>query len=149
MSKTKLLTLSVIILTLLNLGLLIFLFSHGGKKRPMPREIIIEKLHFDDSQIVAYDKIIKEHQQAIRTLDKSIRETKNEAYSHLNDATVDENTKNRLLNKIAVYQAKIETTHFNHFMEIKAICKPDQLEDFKNLTTELSKIFGHPPGPKK
>lgn len=114
----------------------------------MPREIVIEKLHFDENQIVEYEKIIEEHQKAIRNLDDSIRNTKNELYQLLNEEKINSTIVDSLYLKLANYQKQIETTHFNHFLEIKKLCKKEQLADYKNLTEELSKIFSHPRRPK-
>ena len=63
MNKTKLLSVAVIALLVLNFGILGFLFlskKHEPNGRKMPREIVIEKLHFDENQIVEYEKIIKQ-----------------------------------------------------------------------------------------
>ena len=110
----------------------------------MPREIIIEKLHFDDKQIAAYEKIILLHQQKIRSLDDSIRRSKNELYQLLRKESITEHLKDSLFLNLANYQKQIEQTHFNHFLAIKSICRADQLNDFENLTEELSKIFSPP-----
>jgi periplasmic protein CpxP/Spy len=146
MNKTKLLSISVIALLLLNFGILGFGFL--SKDRKMPREIVIEKLHFDENQIAQYDKTIKNHQKAIRTIDDSIRTTRNELYQLLNSDTIDSSKRDRLYLKFAEYQKQIETTHFNHFLEIKSICKKEQLADFNHLTDELSKIFNNRRKPK-
>lgn len=151
MNKTKLLSVAVIALLVLNFGILGFLFlskKHELNGRKMPREIIIEKLYFDENQIVEYEKIIEEHQKAIRNLDDSIRKTKNELYQLLNEEKINSAQKDSLYLKLANYQKQIETTHFNHFLEIKKLCKKEQLADYKNLTEELSKIFSHKPRPK-
>ena len=145
MNKTKLLSFAVLALLLLNFGILSFLFLTKDKERPrerrMPREIVIEQLHFDANQIAAYDVTIKMHQNAIRELDQSIRTTKNELYQLLNSDVVDVVKKDQLINQLATDQKQIETTHFNHFLDIKALCKKDQLDDYANLTEELSKLF--------
>lgn len=151
MNKTKLLSVAVIALLVLNFGILGFLFlskKHEPNGRKMPREIVIEKLHFDENQIVEYEKIIEEHQKAIRNLDDSIRKTKNELYQLLNEEKINSAQKDSLYLQLANYQKQIETTHFNHFLEIKRLCKKEQLADYKNLTEELSKIFSNKPRPK-
>jgi len=151
MNKTKLLSAAVITLLVLNFGILGFLFlskKNEPNGRKMPREIVIEKLHFDENQIVEYEKIIEEHQKAIRNLDDSIRNTKNELYQLLNEEKINSTIVDSLYLKLANYQKQIETTHFNHFLEIKKLCKKEQLADYKNLTEELSKIFSHPRRPK-
>lgn len=144
MDKTKLLWFAVIALLLLNFGTLAFLFlskKHEPFDRKMPREIIIEKLHFTENQIVAYDKIIKQHQETIKKIDDSIRNTKNNLYQLLNDETINTAKKDSLFSKLAKYQTEIETTHFNHFLEIKKLCNKEQLQDYKNLTQELGLLF--------
>lgn len=147
MNKTKLLSFAVIALLLLNFGILGFIFLSKDKESPngrkMPREIVIEKLHFDENQIVNYEKNIKIHQNTIRDLDDSIRETKNELYQLLNSDKIDTLKKDSLLLELASYQKQIETTHFNHFLEIKKICKKVQLSNYNELTQELSKIFSN------
>ena len=114
----------------------------------MPREIVIERLHFDKNQIVAYEEIIEIHKKTIRDLDKSIRATKNELYQLLNSDKIDSTQKDRLLLELASYQKQIETTHFNHFLDIKKICKKEQLVDYKTLTEELGSIFAPNRKPK-
>ncbi len=58
MNKTKLLSFAVIALLLLNFGILGSLLlskdKDGPKGKRMPREIVIEKLHFDDNQVIEY-----------------------------------------------------------------------------------------------
>jgi len=152
MNKTKVLGFAVIALLVLNFGILAFLFlsknNDGPRGKKMPREIVIEKLHFDESQIVEYDKTIKLHQETIRSIDDSIRNTRNELYKLLNSETIDSSKRDSLYLKFADFQKQIETTHFNHFLEIKKLCKKEQLTDFNNLTEELSKIFNNRRKPK-
>lgn len=157
MEKTKLLTFSVIGLLLLNFGTLSFLFlnspktdRHPHEGRPEPREIIIEKLHFDANQQNEYEKLIQWHRHEINKFDDSIRHAKNELYSGLSQATVDTKEKDSLISAINSYQKQIEETHFKHFQDIKKLCRPEQKKDFENLTEELSRIFAphkpHRPG---
>jgi hypothetical protein len=152
MERTKLLTITVIGLLLLNLVTLGFLFLNGPKPsrmphegRPQPKEIIIEKLHFDAVQQEAYEKLIHWHRGEINKLDDSIRQTKNELYAVLSEETINIKTKDSLLLLLNSYQKQIEATHFKHFEDIKKLCKPEQQEDFKALTEELSRIFAPKP----
>ena len=146
-NKIKLLSGAVIVLFILNFGTLTYLFlsknGFGPKGRSMPRELVIKKLNFDENQVVAYDKTIKIHQNNIRNLDDSIKETKNKLYQLLNSDVLNTKEQDSLILKIAEYQKQIETTHFNHFLEIKALCKTEQLSDFRNLTDELSRMFSN------
>jgi len=153
MDKIKLLTIAVISLLLLNLGTLGFLvlnkpngFGRPGM-RPEPKELIIEKLHFDKQQQKDYENLIYWHRTTIAGIEDQIHETKNRLYLQLLKTDVDKTGKDSLINALAVYQKQIETTHFTHFQDIKRLCRPDQLEDFYDLTEELSRIFGKPRPP--
>lgn len=155
MEKSKLLTLSVIGLLVINLATLGFLFLNGprGNRPPhndeyqKPREIIIDKLHFDDNQQKEYDLIITINQDEIRRLDKNIRLTKKALYSQLSEPEINLKIKDSLALCIAEYQKQIEETHFKHFEAIKKICHPEQMDDYNELTHELARIFApnHPP----
>lgn len=151
MSKTKLLTILVLILVVINVVTLSFFISKRphdrSGSRKMPREIVIRKLHFDAEQIAQYEVLIKEHREAINRLDNQLRIFKNNLYKQLGETNVKEGN-NKLFLEIATTQATIEEIHFNHFLAIKKLCKPEQLDDFNNLTNELSTIFNRQPPPE-
>jgi Spy/CpxP family protein refolding chaperone len=160
MEKTKLLTITVIGLLLLNFATLGFLFISGtkGHKPPHdipegrhePKEIIIERLHFDANQQKEYGQLIEWHRRKIRQLEDSIRVSKNELYMLLNNDIVDEKAKVTLINEIALFQKQIEATHFKHFEDIKKLCKPEQQVYFNELTEEFGRLFyrNKPPRPR-
>ena len=160
MEKTKLLTITVIGLLLLNFATLGFLFISGtkGHKPPHdipegrhePKEIIIERLHFDANQQKEYGQLIEWHRRKIRQLEDSIRVSKNELYMLLNDDKIDEKAKVTLINQIALFQKQIEATHFKHFEDIKKLCKPEQQVYFNELTEEFGRLFyrNKPPRPR-
>lgn len=151
MERTKLLTITIIGLLLLNLATLGFLFMSGprGHKRPNerpegrpdPREIIIERLHFDNKQEKEYAELIKWHRGEIKKLDSIIRQTKKELYLQLNQTEVNLKTKDSLFTLLNSYQKQVEETHFKHFEDIKKLCHQDQFENFNELTEDLSRIF--------
>jgi len=164
MSKMKLMGIAVGGLIIVNLALLGFLFfakpsrpddmPPGG--RPAfagegPKQIIIDRLHFDTEQVVQYETLIRQHQDAVRETDMQIREAKNNLYATL--STGDTHAKDSLQNQLAQLQKQIETAHYSHFEGIKKICRPEQLTYFNELTKDLARFFtpqrnGPPPPPK-
>lgn len=151
MEKTKLLTIAVIGLLVINLGTLGFLLMNGKEHpgprggRPQPKEIIINKLHFDAQQQQAYEKLIQWHRGEIDKLDGNIRQAKTELYAQLSQAETNVKAKDSLILVINSSQKQIEETHFKHFEDIKKLCHEDQLADFNALTEELSRIFAPKP----
>ena len=154
MSKTKLLTIAVITLLLLNISAIGFMVYNGPMRNGPrhrgegPKRLIIEKLHFDDQQQAQYKALIQTHHEMIQTLDEQILETKNRLYLQLLKTTVDAKAEDSIINVIVGYQKQIEETHFKHFQDIKKICKPDQMENYYDLTEELSRLFSKHPKDK-
>jgi hypothetical protein len=162
MSKIKLLTIAVIGLLLINMGIVGYLLMKKppmppGGRPPMgqhdgpppmrengPKKIIAERLHFGKDQEAAYDKLIKEHQAAVKAYDDSIMKAKNNLYQSLQSETFA--GKDSLVNRLGALQKQVELIHYEHFTAIKNLCRPDQLENFNKLTNELSRFFA--PGKK-
>lgn len=161
MKKTTLLSIALVILVVLNLGLMGTIFfgpkhgphgRHDGKMRPeremgrRPREIIIQNLGFNNTQVQQYDALIKTHREKIDTLDKGIRDTKQKLYALLQSDFKPAN-RDSLIAQINVYQKQIEETHFNHFQDIKNICTPQQKKSFEVMAPEFPRLFH--PGPMR
>ncbi|MCF8247051.1 MAG: hypothetical protein K9J37_19010 [Saprospiraceae bacterium] len=145
MNKIKFLTISVIALVVLNLVTVAF-FWMKRPPRPMqkgPKKIIVERLHFDAQQVTAYDKLIAEHQQAIAAKSQEMGEAKKVLFALLKGD--DFSKKDSLISVIGQVQQQIEATHFQHFMSIKELCKDEQLQAFKDLSSDLAKYFAPPP----
>jgi hypothetical protein len=158
MNKFKFLTYSIIGLLFLNIGIICFLFFSRPNRRPIqinrsPKEIIVEKLHFDANQIDKYETIIKIHKDQIDSLDTRNKEIKSELYSQLKSSIIAKTKKDSIINLFLANQKRIEELHFKHFLDIKNICKTTQLQDFNSLTEELSKMFSNqnskPHGPAR
>ena len=154
MNKTKLLTLAVLALLLLNFGLLGYFlyykssyhfFSNNREQKGGPKEIIIKKLHFDAIQTRDYQKLIDSHRLQIRTIEEKIRNSKNELYSLLKESDFNIKNETAIIDSLSSYQSQIELVHFKHFQDIKKLCKKDQLQDFNELTEQLSKLFSKRP----
>jgi periplasmic protein CpxP/Spy len=141
----------IIIATLLILNIVLLFLHFNRPERPVrPRNIIIERLHFDKNQIEQYEALIDKHHELIITNEVEINKVKDELYQQLiqpyDSLKVDSLSKN-----IADLQKKAEMINFKHFQDIKQICKAEQLPYFEKLVGELTKIFGkkNPPNRKK
>ncbi len=142
MNKVKFLSIISIGLLVSNLVLAGFMLFKKPK-HPMgegPKRVIIEKLHFDDKQVAQYEEIIQEHQKKIRISDEKILNIKNALYTTLTKE-INSTQRDSLINQIAIVQAEIENTHYNHFVEMKTLCKPEQQQYFEALTQEISTLF--------
>ncbi len=140
MTKLAIARSTAILLLALNIFLIGFMYLNKPSRLIGPRNLIIEKLNFDSDQITAYDILIKNHQDKIELTEKKIAEIKNILYSTLNDDVTLE-FKDTLISELSGFQSKIEDIHYEHFRDIKMLCKPEQISLFKDLTTELTDYF--------
>jgi periplasmic protein CpxP/Spy len=139
MNKNRFYQIVIVALLMLNI---VFLFLHFNRPdTPMgPQKIIIEKLHFDKSQIAQYEALILGHRELIVENEDKINEGKNSLYQQLN-VQMDSLKVDSLSKNIADLQKKAEMINFKHFQDIKKICKPEQLPDFEKLVGELTILF--------
>lgn len=140
----------VVGLCIVNIGLMAFILFRSQAPHPpppgmppedRPRFLIIQKLSLDKEQVAKYDELIAAHRQTVRQLERQMMDTKNKLYSTLQSASA---TKDSLVNKLGALQEQMETVHYNHFLDIKKICRPDQQQKFNELTTELAEYFRPP-----
>ncbi|MCB0706439.1 MAG: periplasmic heavy metal sensor [Saprospiraceae bacterium] len=147
MSKIKLLTIAVVALALLNI-LLVTALIIGAPPRPEgPKQLIIDMLHLDADQIAEYDVLIQQHQKQVAEKEQIILDIKKELYAQLRQDSYPK--KDSLLTQLGQTQLAIEQIHFKHFSNLKAICRPDQLESFNELSKELIRLFDRKPLPPK
>jgi hypothetical protein len=135
---------SIILLLLLSNAVLIYGFLHRPKQPPMqvsPKEVVVKALHFDDAQIEKYDGIINVHQELILDLKKELNRNRQLLYAQLSKPKNDTSTA-IILQSVANLELKIEEVHFKHFLDIKSICRDDQMPDFEQLCNELNQLFG-------
>ncbi|MFK8057778.1 MAG: hypothetical protein AB8F78_16745 [Saprospiraceae bacterium] len=130
-----------------NAVLLVFLILGNPRfrKHGSPREMIIERLDFNATQVEGYQDMIVDHQAQVAILDTRINEIRLRLYSGL---TVKSSDESMLLGQLAIAQTEAEKAKLDHFRAIKSICTPEQVPKFEALTEELGKIFSHA-GPQK
>ncbi|WP_149240884.1 periplasmic heavy metal sensor [Dyadobacter sp. 32] len=146
MSKVKLLSVAVALLLVTNFVILFLLLrENAGHPRNRqsggaePKMIVIDRLHLDKMQVEQYEKLVLGHRSDVRGLEAKIRDAKTRLYGTL----VKENKveKEILEDSLAHLQRQMEDVHYNHFVEIKRLCKPDQLPYFNELTRDLATFF--------
>jgi hypothetical protein len=145
MKKTTFYQLIIALLLLSNVVCLYLFFTHHPPKPEGPKRYIIEKLHFNDKQIQAYEKLIMQHRHAIHRSEKKLLQLKSKLYQQL-----DAPNEFELIHKIGNIQQEIELIHIAHFKAIKKLCNRDQLNYFNELQQNMAALFNrqqHPPRP--
>ena len=152
MNKVKVLSIFSIGMFAINLILICFLVFNKMKpnRREGPKKVIIERLHFDESQTMAYEKLIDGHKGSIRQLDARIMDLKKQLYTNLH-AEQPAGSPDSLIAEIANVQVQVEKINYEHFQDIKQLCKPDQLTLFADLCDDIGMLFARkslPPNEK-
>lgn len=138
MNNNKFLKIAVVLLLILNVSTISIIVLNGGKPEG-PKDEIIEKLKFDSEQIEIYELLIVKHRLAIKNNKEQNKETKVKLYNLLKGE--DYSLKTSLIANLEKLNTEIEHLNFNHFVDIKEICNPEQRDDFNKLTEELGKLF--------
>ena len=153
MNKITILYVLVIGLIIANVLFFIRLSTPGLPPRPPhgedPKHIIAEELHFDSKQTKQLADLAKQHHARIEKLEDSLIAAK-EAYYVASLKPSNETTTNALLSKIMEIHRTMEQVNVNHFMEIKALCKGEQIHVFERMLPRFANFFrnaGHPPPP--
>ncbi len=148
MTKIKLLTFAVIGLLGINILMVSWFFMQKPNRNNLssfskppvgPKMIIIGQLKFDRDQVAKYEVLIKQHRLMIRNLNDTISVTKKTLYETLKNENVED--QDSLVEKIASLHREIETTHYQHFVDIRKLCKPSQIGNFNRLTEDLASYF--------
>ena len=132
--------LNLIIIGLLTLSLIVISIMFVGKPKDQgPIDFIIESLHFDDRQVVEFDKIIHLHHTKARVTVDRKDALKRELFNTLSE-NKQKNT-DSLIDLIGQVEMKIEKLNYAHLQDLKSICKKDQLNDFKELSRSFPYLF--------
>jgi hypothetical protein len=148
MNKVKLLIIvssGLLIANLVLLGLFVMRPPGGPEPRNFndPRKIIIEKLSLDELQQQQYDLLIKSHRSEIRALNETLNDSRRELMNTLSEQSASSKL-DSLEMEIGKSQAKIEALRYNHFVNIRKICRPDQAAAFDELVHELPRLLRGP-----
>jgi hypothetical protein len=151
MEKTKLLTITVFGLLLLNLGLLLFLWRNGNQHRP-PQEgrgaqekalnYLMDELKFDAAQRTACGVFIQTHRYHMDSLQNINRQNRDRLYENLKtgDSTA--------ALSIGAVQSQVELEAFNYFRRIRALCRDDQKAAFDHVIYDAMRMMKPPMPPE-
>ncbi|WP_288243412.1 hypothetical protein [uncultured Chryseobacterium sp.] len=141
MKNLKYIQLIVILLIISNILLILFIFLRKPPHPEGPKNIIIERLHFDQKQINEYENLIDQHRMDIHRNEEEMMMLKSALYENI----LNENTPKRdsLVRLIGNKQEEAEMINYHHFMDIKKLCRPDQQKDFEELVHDFGKLFSH------
>lgn len=159
MSKTKLLTVCVAILALLNAGTLFYLFRSQKSERHQPVEkgegpaaYMIEQLKLDAQQQAEFKKLRDEHQGIIRPAREEDKKLHQAYFALVKTGRPAGTEADSLIGLMAAQRRIMETATFTHFQKLRSLCTDEQKPKLDAIIDELamriaSPAGGRPPGP--
>lgn len=145
MTKNRFYIFIIIGLLISNMLLVTFILLKKPPQHSGPRNLIIERLKFDENQIRQYDELISQHRRQIREKRHEMTDLKTQYYSLLKSE--DNKNGDLLINEIGKLSMETEKINYKHFQDIKRICRPDQMKNFDNLIDNFENLFNRPDKP--
>ena len=145
MSKTKFLTILVVLLLILNAVTLYFLVGNkpAPKKKPNGNssysEYMSKKLNFDTVQFQQLKALRDNHKKELDSLRKEDRQVQEAKTQMLKEGVTDSARLDSIFTLAAANKKKFELAFHKHFMQIRALCRPDQLPLFNQTLDEMNK----------
>ena len=141
----------IILLVIMNLGTLgTILFLHfkqpslprnGG---PDPAQHFLEReLHLTEEQAQQFEELRKEHFLQSKAINDEVHQLKSAIMEELFSSSPDSEKVERLAEEIGKKQAELEQLRFQHFLALKSLCQPEQVEKLQALIHEIVR----PPAP--
>jgi periplasmic protein CpxP/Spy len=148
MKRENLLIGLVLFLVLLN-GFVLLRQNRGGGPRhdgPPPHDrLIIKTLNFDESQQRSFEELKFDHRRKIVELERKFETTLEEYFLLL--SVENQSKKDSLESIVADLEKQKADITFQHFKDLRNLCRPDQREAFDQFIPELFR-FIMPPSPR-
>lgn len=145
----------ILVLVLLNSTTLIIMwvnkppFPPHPPQHDRPDKVIVERLQLDEQQQKEFDKLKTEHHSQMVKLDEQSRDLHKKYFALLENEQINDSIADSYEKQLANITEKKEEITFNHFRDLKNLCKGEQVKLFNDFVGELGKILSSPPPPPR
>ena len=147
MEITRLLSIAIVVLVLLNAVLVAVIFRNTPERREEPRHFVIKVLELDRDQQLRYEQLIYQHRQQADKLRQEVNQLQRSLVELLKTSQPDLEKADSITALIAAHRKEVEMSNFRHFSDIRALCRPEQQEKFDALVEQIAAKFRPPPPP--
>ena len=156
MNKIRLLTFLNAALVVMNIILLVLLFTRRPLKPPgkppgsdQAEQVLIRELRLDEDQTLEFRRLRSEHMGQNEKINRDIHRSYDELYALLQSPTMDTIRKQALFESIEELTSALNHSNFDHFEALKSHLRQDQIPDFNRFTQNLKARFGSLTGNKR
>ncbi len=158
MENNRFLKITIIVLLLVNIATLAFMWTgkqhHEGHMPPPPHpsqgpkeafEFLTHELNFDEAQIKQFDALRKEHHENAQMIQEKSHKMHHRFFDLLKNLPADSVLSMQLADSMALYQKQIEILTFNHFKQVRGICKSEQQKKFDEVINQALEMMAPKP----
>ena len=124
------------------------------KQPAPPASFLTKELNFTSAQQRQFEQLRNEHQQQVHSLRDSMRVAKDLFFGLMNNDKVSDEDLQNAAAKASNYQQQMDIITFKHFKKVKAICTPEQQQNFDKIIQQVIRQIaprperhGRQPGP--
>jgi periplasmic protein CpxP/Spy len=143
MNNNVLKYLAVFVLLVNVVSLAFFLMNQPPEKpentRLKPSEMVSQALYFNQEQQVAYKKLHEQHRRTHDNLVKQIDDKRKALYAQNTNAI------EAITQEIGLLHQQVEITMYQHFQEVRKICKPEQQVELDKRVVKFAHLILCPP----
>ena len=146
----------LVLLNVLTLGVLWFqqfrrppgMFPPPGKQAENSQRFLQRDLNLTEQQAQQFETLRNQYFLKSRTIMQEIHQLRKGITDELFSASPDAQKANKFAEEIGAKQAELERLLFNHFLELKAVCQPEQQKKFQALMRDLLEMMKPPEPPR-
>lgn len=151
-NKTYLLVVVLVVLNVVSLGALWVQYGKNTNtvvvQTQDPAESMAELLDFDKTQLQQLKDLRKDFFDRTRPMHRQVMESRTALFELAKEDIQDSVAVSEALNNLATAQGQMELAVFNHFSDIRALCKGEQKERFDEVFEQILKLNGPGGGPR-
>jgi periplasmic protein CpxP/Spy len=142
MKTTRILTIAVVLLLLINAAMLIFMLKQRkpaskGQRRGGPFEMMVKELNMSEQQQAEYKKMKEEHFNSVRPLLDSVRAAKQSFFNLAKEPVVNDSTVTAYSNRVAQFQSAADKQILDHFRKVRGLFKDEQQKKFDEFVQKM------------
>jgi protein CpxP len=121
----------------------------GGDRQRRMGQFMVNELKLDKDQEAVYWKLRDTLVSQQKPVMDSIRDSKKRFFDLLKDTPPSDSVLQANMNEIGHLQKKLDLITFQHFQQVRALCKPEQVLKFDTVVKEIVNRmtgFGRPAG---
>jgi protein CpxP len=129
-----------------NIFLVLYLLRPPGKDESGGREevsqYLVRELKLDKRQQDGFSSMKQKYFQMMRPMWDSIRSAKDSLYRQLGNPSADDSLISQLAQRVADQTKRSEEKQFDHFRELRTMCRPEQQAVFDTLIPKMLTRMG-------